>query len=41
VRLRNADVLGRIDAVVDELASRCRHIAMQLGIPSPAPAGEG
>jgi len=41
VRLRNADVLERIDAVVDELASRCRHIAMQLGIPSPAPAGEG
>ena len=41
VRLRNADVLERLDAVVDELASRCGQIAMQLGIPSPAPAGEG
>jgi very-short-patch-repair endonuclease len=41
VRLRNADVLERINAVVDELASRCGPIAMQLGIPSPAPAGEG
>jgi very-short-patch-repair endonuclease len=37
VRLRNADVLERLDVVVEALARRCQRIAAALGIPSPAP----
>jgi very-short-patch-repair endonuclease len=32
VRLRNADVLERLDATLQQLAHRCQHIAEQHGI---------
>lgn len=41
VRLRNSDVLQRLDAVVDELATRCESIATMLGTSLPRSAGEG
>lgn len=42
VRLRNADVLERLESVLDSLALRCQALAEQLPTvkPSPAPAGE-
>jgi very-short-patch-repair endonuclease len=41
VRLRNADVLERLDHVLGEVADRCKQIAAHLRKPSPAPRGRG